>query len=291
MLNFFFIKTDNFGDGVNEVFFKKLTNKNLIKKNVNNKNDIIEEHYICTGSIMCLINNYSIIYGTGFISETGDLGGGNFLSNNGDIICKPKSIISVRGPLTRKLLLKKNISCPENYGDPLILFPCIYPYKNINVGNDNKNIIGIIPHYIDKNSNLVTELKNNLQNNNYIVIIIDINVGENYEKLINNINKCNYIISSSLHGVIMGLVYQKKTCFLEFSNKVIGNQFKFNDFFSSLKINFKYKKDYTCNILSNHIIINYNHLINQGINLINICPFIENSKKNELKEIYLNFYK
>ena len=41
-------------------------------------------------------------------------------------------------------------------------------------------------------------------------------VGENFKKLIDEINECKYIISSSLHGVIMGLIY-KKTIFLEFS--------------------------------------------------------------------------
>ena len=74
---------------------------------------------------MCLVKSNSIIFGTGFISDNGDLGGGNWKSNKSKIINKPIKVISVRGPLSRKLLNKK-IECPENYGDPLILFPCIY---------------------------------------------------------------------------------------------------------------------------------------------------------------------
>lgn len=283
---FFFLKTENFGDGVNERFFNELTNNKILKHNIKNVNNINVDHYISTGSIMCLVNNNSIIYGTGFISENGDLGGGNFLSTDNKIKCIPKHIISVRGPLTRKKLLNNNIKCPDIYGDPLILFPCIYPFYT----NVKDNIIGIIPHYIDKKHENLTKLINNLKKKNYNVIVIDICIGDKYEKLIDNINKCKCIISSSLHGIIMGLNYKKKTIFLEFSDRVIGNRFKFNDYFKSLNIDFDYKNDFTENILSNIIKLDYKNLYNQGNKLIQITPFIEDNRKIELINIYKKFY-
>ena len=79
-------------------------------------------------------------------------------------------------------------------------------------------------------------LKQNLEKVGYVVKYIDIQVGDDYEKLINNINTCKYIISSSLHGVIMGIIYKRKTIYIQFSNKVIGGDFKFNDFFKSINI-------------------------------------------------------
>jgi pyruvyltransferase len=208
--NIFCLDSINFGDAVNTRFWKEMTEHNII----NNTNDV---HYFTAGSIMCLVKNNTIILGSGFISENGDIGGGNFMSNNNNKICEPKSVISVRGPLTRDKLIKYGIECPTNYGDPLILMPCIY----IKQATVNNNIIGIIPHYIDKKNINVVQLKINLENAGYTVKIIDIDIADNYEELIDNINMCEYIISSSLHGVIMGIVYKKKTCFLEFSNNVI----------------------------------------------------------------------
>jgi hypothetical protein len=73
------------------------------------------------------------------------------------------------------------------------------------------------------------DLQISLLNNGYKVNIIDIEVGRDYKRLIDNINKCQYIISSSLHGIIMGLIYKKKTIYINFSSSVVGGDFKFDD--------------------------------------------------------------
>ena len=98
------------------------------------------------------------------------------------------------------------LCCPENYGDPLILFPSIYKMKN----KTTKGLIGIIPHYFDKDCKNLKKLIIELENKNYKLKIIDIETGNEYKKFLNEINNCEYIISSSLHGIIMGLVYKKK---------------------------------------------------------------------------------
>lgn len=279
ILNIFNLGGNNFGDAVNKIFWEKISDKK-IQYNPNNL------HYITTGSIMCLVKKESIIFGTGFISQSGDIGGNNFQSKNSIIYNKPHKVIAVRGPLTRNKLIENNIQCPENYGDPLILMPCIYD-KYLTI---NEDIIGIIPHYIDKGNNNVMILKKNLEENGYKTKIIDIETGNNYSKIIDEINHCKYIISSSLHGIIMGIVYKRKTCFLEFSNNVVGDQFKFNDFFQSININFKYKHLCNSEILNNYINLDYKNLIQMGINLINICPFIDSERKKYLLYKYKNFY-
>ena len=69
------------------------------------------------------------------------MGGGNFKSNSNKKNCNPYKIISVRGPLSRKKILDFGIECPEKYGDPLILLPCMYNnYKKV-----DKDIVGILP--------------------------------------------------------------------------------------------------------------------------------------------------
>ena len=235
---------------------------------------------------MCCVNNKSIIFGTGFISNNGDIGGDNFLSKSSIKHQTPYKIIAVRGPLSRQKMLDFNIECPENYGDPLMLMPCL----NNSYTNIEDNIIGIIPHYIDKNNKNYTLLKTNLEKKGYNVKYIDIEVGANQKKLIDTINKCKYIISSSLHGVIMGIVYKKKTIFVEFSDKVIGNGFKFEDFFKSIGITYKNINTYDIGILDNIINVNYEYLIKTGIKLISLIPFISSERKIELTIKYKNFY-
>lgn len=159
--------------------------------------------------------------------------GVGFIKQYEKINIKPQKILSVRGPRTRDILLKNNISCPETYGDPLILFPLYY-----NPPSENRYDIGVLPHYIDYDNSNTNHLINQLSKK-YRVTKIDIRVGNNYEPFIQQIKESDSIISSSLHGVIMGVVYGKKTFYVSFSNKVSGGDFKFNDFFDSLDIKYR----------------------------------------------------
>lgn len=278
-INIYTLTSKNFGDGINNLFWESLTQNKIS----GNKSEL---HYITTGSIMCLINEKSIIFGTGFISKNGDLGGGDFRSISSRKHTTPNKVIAVRGPLSRQKMLDFNIECPENYGDPLILMPCI----NNNYKKIEDNIIGIIPHYIEKDNNNYKLLKTNLEDEGYIVKFIDIEVGSNHKKLIEDINNCKYIISSSLHGVMMGIVYKKNTIFVEFSEKVVGNGFKFEDFFKSVNINYQTRNIYDTGILDNIINIDYNYLINIGTKLISLIPFIDSKRKIELTQKYNSFY-
>jgi hypothetical protein len=88
----------------------------------------------------------------------------------------------------------------------------------------------------------------------------------------------------------MGIVYKKKTCFLEFSNNVIGGHFKFNDFFKSIDINFEYNRSYNTDILHNTINVDYTKLVNIGVKLISLIPFIDQTRKEALTKIYTDFY-
>ena len=281
-MNIFTYNSLNFGDGVNKTFWKTLTAKEI---NFNPTN----EHYITTGSIMLLVQNNSIIFGTGFISKDADLGkpssGPCWDSKNNNKYAIPINIIAVRGPLSREKMLRFGIKCPENYGDPLILMPCIYNKKTI----ITDNIIGIIPHYIDKNDSNFKLLKKNLENKGYNIKTIDIEVGDNYKKLIDEINSCKYIISSSLHGIIMGIVYNKETIFVKFSNNIIGNDFKFQDFFKSINIIYKNIDVYNENILNNIIKVDYKYLLQIGKKIISLIPFINTNEKLLLEKKYIDF--
>ena len=224
-----------------------------------------------TGSVLHFSNSNSIIFGTGFISETSNLESG-----------KPNKVIAVRGPLTRNKFIQMNIECPEIYGDPLILFPLLY---NPSIKATPK-IIGIIPHFIDLNTDTLKKLVNNLKNSGFTVKIIDIRVGTNYKPFIDAIMKCETIVSSSLHGMILGIIYRKPTILVQFSKKVIGDLFKFNDFFGSLNIEYSVKNVYDVSLLENKISVDYTKLKEVGHKLIDAAPFIEEERKVKLKSEY-----
>lgn len=269
----------NFGDSINEVFFKTLLND----QSLNFKRVHSEEHYMTTGSVLECATNKSIIYGTGFISDKSNTGEREITGEGRSIAkARPLKIISVRGPKTRNKLLQMGIDCPEIYGDPLLLFPIVYNNPDIKEINGK---VCVIPHYYDYNTPNVNTLIHNLKRMAREVLLLNIIVPDhNYKKFIDQILECEYVVASSLHAVMLGLIYRKKTIFIQFSDKLVGSLFKFHDFFGSLNINYKVRNDYSINVLNNVINLDYNKLKTLVHTMIDVAPFILN--KQELKEKY-----
>jgi hypothetical protein len=184
--------------------------------------------------------------------------------------------------------LAQGYRCPAVYGDPLVLMPAMYSKKTKVEGI----VVGIIPHYIDKKNNNVFRLKQSLENDGYIVRLIDIQVGDDYKKFIDEISCCSHIVSSSLHGIIMGLAYKKQTVFLPFSNRVIGNNFKFNDFFASVGIKYTMPPSdrFDTSVLNYCIKLDYRKLIKTGLNILDASYFIHRIRKKTIRKQYLRFY-
>lgn len=143
------------------------------------------------------------------------------------ISSKPLKVLAVRGPLTRKYLIEQNISCPEIYGDPALLLKFLYKPKY-----NKKYKLGIIPHYIDSNNEHLIEY---IHREKELVKFIDIQHYNNWNEFIDQICSCEYIVSSSLHGIIVADTYNIPNVWIEFSNLVAGNGFKFHDYFASVK--------------------------------------------------------
>jgi hypothetical protein len=157
---------------------------------------------------MRLCNKNTIVYGSGIRDINQDIKGG--------------IIKIVRGPLTRNRLMQINCYCPHIYGDPGLLLPIYY-----NPVIEKKYKLGIIPHHIHYIK--VNEIYKN--DNNILVINV---INENIELTINDLLKCEKIISSSLHGLIVGDAYNIPNKWVKFNNLIKGDDTKFYDYFKSV---------------------------------------------------------
>lgn len=88
--------------------------------------------------------------------------------------------------------------------------------------------MGIIPHYVDKQNLLLDKFKDNKD-----ILIIDVK-NPNHFEFIDLLYSCEKIASSSLHGLIVADAYNIPSLWIELSDKVKGNGFKFLDYFESV---------------------------------------------------------
>jgi len=134
----------------------------------------------------------------------------------------PEKVLAVRGPLSRQNMLRAGIDCPEVYGDPVLLCPLFY---QPNVTKTHR--LGIIPHYVDKGNTNAERFLRDPE-----VRLIDIQSG--IYNVIDKVNQCELIVSSSLHGLIVADAYGIPSLWIRLSNKVLGGDFKFKDYLASV---------------------------------------------------------
>mgnify|MGYP006300519811 CR=1 FL=1 len=129
-------------------------------------------------------------------------------------------LLALRGALTRDL-----INAPEEtiLGDPALLIS-----KYFKSDDTKKYVLGIVPHYVDKNDERLQKIRNRYPKD---VKIID--VEEEPQQVIDNIQRCEHILSSSLHGLIVADSFQIPSGWLLLSDKVYGKGFKFYDYASA----------------------------------------------------------
>jgi len=202
----YFQKFQNAGDQFSHAAAKKYFSQNITPGNYK-KNE--EANLVLLGSILQWADEHSIVCGAGFISKDAKLKE------------KPKSIICVRGPITASMLEIQGIAPPNLLADPGILAPDLFPEKHETIHK-----IGIIPHYWDFTSPWIEHCRNKG------FFIID--VLSPLEIFFKQLQQCEVIISSSLHGIIFAHAYNKPAVWVEISDKVAGDGFKFFDYYQSI---------------------------------------------------------
>lgn len=203
---------ENYGDLLGKYLVEKISQKKVIwaKPSKFSLYDFFSPIYVTIGSILTNVNSKCIVWGSGIVSK--------------DYPIKNAKFLAVRGPQTRKHLLKQGYEVPEVYGDPALLLPKFYNPKI-----KKAYAIGIIPHYSDFN-----RVKDFYKNEDSI-LLIDL-MTNNIEKTTDDFLKCKKIVSSSLHGLIVAHAYGIPAVWQKFSGDIFGDDIKYQDYFESVGI-------------------------------------------------------
>jgi len=131
-------------------------------------------------------------------------------------------ILALRGKLTQN-----NIGVTKVVlGDPGLLMKKVFP-QEVRKEYD----LGIIPHFIDKNHNFLLKWKKNFSDKNVLFIDVQRKVSE----VVNDIKKCRYIVSSSLHGLITADSFDIPNAMFTIRHykRSLYDDFKFMDYYSA----------------------------------------------------------
>lgn len=278
-LNLIYWNSENFGDYLNKFLIEKLSGtktqhkewdtyyKNsfrlLISALYRSKYSFIRKiifkwqtTYICIGSIISWSNKKSKIWGAGFMNYDETFNGGH--------------IFAVRGQFTAQKLRDIGVNVPNVFGDPALILPLIIEKKYV-----TKYKLAIIPHWKE------TDFFIEKYSENYK--IIDLRT-KDIESVVNEIQCCEYVLSTSLHGLIVAHSYNIPALWIK-KGYIDTDGFKFSDYFSSVDIplydgfeNFdvilqsedNWRKLFSEN--QDKILIN-NLLSTLQLELLNNCPF------------------
>ncbi len=203
---------ENYGDILSSQIVSWVSDKEVIFYNApyKKKRWLKKPYLMAIGSIMSHTQPKANVWGSGIISRKDQFSNATFFA--------------VRGPLSRKRILELGYSCPEVYGDPAILLPDYYQPII-----EKKSECGFIPHYVDQN--VVSQWYDNEKNTTVLNLIND-NIFYTTDRIL----ECKKIISSSLHGVIVAHTYGIPAIWVQFSNKLSGDNVKYEDYFLSVGI-------------------------------------------------------
>ena len=267
ILNLFYLggnhNSGNFGDLLSFYIFEKLTGFQHVYCDIINKSNT-DTHYMSNGSIIKYSNKNTIIWGSGTITQNIDK-------------IDYRKVYCLRGPRTRNALLKyyTKEEIPEKYGDPALLTSFLYKPKT-----GKKYKIGIIPSIIDYKE--ISELF--INRTDLCVINLSINkTNKDIEAVLELIQSCEFILSSSLHGIIVSNAYNIPVVRFE-HNKLAGDDTKFIDYFESVySDNFICETKFTFNECIEKldevkkIYIKPDLIATRQKDLLETCPFLDKS--------------
>jgi len=220
--------------------------------------------FVLIGSVLSpKLHKNCTIWGAGFIGPDESIPSG-------------LRVVATRGPLSLQRLRQLGYTDSIAIGDPALLIPLIFPNVQLTAEYD----VGIIPHYVDKTSFAERfNGRSSTRQESHMVIEIET---DNLGKFIESLLRCRFIVSSSLHGVIIAHAFGIPAVWVRFSDEVVGGSFKFHDYFLSVGIQVYDGVDLTNGQITLPSLMNLRDIHQDQMNirkfdpvpLIKACPFI-----------------
>lgn len=154
------------------------------------------------------------VWGTGFINHS---------DAEGKFFKKDMEFCALRGELTKKNVERmtgKKLDIP--LADAGILAS-----ELLEEMPEKRYEAGIIPHLCDLKDPAVEKLLSQYENAKLI------NVKENPLQVVKEIAQCKYVLSSSLHGLIVADSFHIPNTYLIFGDRLLGDGYKFEDYYSA----------------------------------------------------------
>lgn len=191
------------------------------------------------------------IWGTGFINDSNKYVKRHF--NLKETYFRTAEVFAVRGLYSKRRLekiLNKNLN-NVTIGDPGLLASMLVDSSNV----EKKYDIGFIPHHIEihgykQKRNIEQEIEGVIPKAQHLdfpiyrelesqcknAIIIDMEA--NPIEIIKRVAECKTIVSTALHGLILADSLNIPNIWSKASNLLIGNDYKFKDYYSAFGENF-----------------------------------------------------
>jgi hypothetical protein len=210
----------NFGDEITQHIVRKLWGLEC------EWSEPDECEFVATGSILHILQDIEPkeqvkVWGSGFIKD------GPPNKN------RQLNFYAVRGPLTATRTGKSGVTL----GDPGILANLVFQPSNA-----KRYKVGIVAHYVDAEAQILENIRDR---EGYLVI----DPLQEPHKVAQDITACEYVLSSSLHGLIFADSFGIPNNWMPLSEDVVGGSYKFEDYYRAT--NRPLKKVEAASILSN----------------------------------------
>lgn len=229
----YYAKVPNMGDELNKDIIEKIFGYKVVRRNyLFGKISGIGSglgNYTLEGplwkkilkKISSFLSPNVYIWGTGFVSY----------KEKDEQLYKNTKFCAVRGELSKsrieKLLGKK---LDITMGDAGILASYLIEDEKI----EKKYSVGIIAHYKEKDEKIFKKLCDRFPNSTFI------DVQDTPLNVTRKIAECETIISSSLHGLIIADSLNVPNVHIVVTNNLLGDGFKFDDYYSAYGIKHEY---------------------------------------------------
>ena len=190
----------NFGDHLSKIIVTKL----LADKQHLLDEETVQAHTLfAVGSILHFAQSGDVVWGSGVNGKIASA------EHKFDAL----DVRAVRGPLTRAFLQERGIEAPEIFGDPALLLPSLFPDR---FAPSAQHDYVFVPNLHD------IEIANSLNIENVVSPL------QTWNTCIEQILSGNFVIASSLHGLVIAEAYGIPARYLRLSEE--ENLFKYNDY-------------------------------------------------------------